>query len=402
MNLGLAASVGFIIWNVASSGWAANPGAAVGMAMVWASLLTIFIVLTDLIRSVAQLRVVATGYLLGCFAAVIFALVTGLSSSETGSLLNDRLSVGNLNVNYLAYAISGGFAMIVLLWLTHKRTQVVRICLVLAGLALVIGVLLTGTRGALLSLLLVILWLGICSAFRRPSLRSLLIVVIVVTLSTVTGIIDKISLVFEAGSRATGDWSGRLLVWPVAREVWVEHPFLGVGAGGFSLINSYQVRAHNSILEVGANLGIVGVLLFIAIIGSSLLGSTRHMSHRTRAILVGSFIAAAAPAYISGAWETAPAAWIGIAIFSRVSVVEAREDAGLRNCGRGDPSMLPVIFPDLARLYPSGPSRASTGQSGVRTLFGDSASSRTMRVSPHVIRPGIPRSINTTNRTEAN
>jgi O-antigen ligase len=326
-NLGVLASFGFIIWSLASLGWAADSDGAVSATFIWASALLMFIVLADLIRSTLQLRVVATGYLLGCFGAVVFAFITKLSSADSGSLLNDRIGVGNLNVNYLAYAISAGFATIVLLWLTQKRTLRVRLSLSLAAVALVIGVLLTDTRGALLSLFLVIFWLGICATFRKPSIRLLFAVLSLAVLSTITGIIDKMSLVFETGSRATGDWSGRLLVWPVARDLWAENPFLGVGAGGFSSINPYQIRAHNTVLEIGSNLGIVGVLLFVTIIWSSLVASTRMMGNRVRAILLGSFIAAAAPAYLSGAWETAPAAWIAIAIFSRIAVLEAGENS---------------------------------------------------------------------------
>lgn len=55
-------------------------------------------------------------------------------------------------------------------------------------------------------------------------------------------------------------------LWEVALEVWRAHPFVGAGPGSFAELNPYAVdpdlaAAHSSLLQVGSELGLVGVVL---------------------------------------------------------------------------------------------------------------------------------------------
>jgi len=109
--------------------------------------------------------------------------------------------------------------------------------------------------------------------------------------------------------RPTGDWSGRLVVWPLAREWWLDHFILGSGVSTFAGANPMKIGAHDLVLEIGAGLGLVGVLLFLCFLFFSVF--------RQPPLLVGSLIAVTAASYITGHWELAPAAWVLLAIFAR-------------------------------------------------------------------------------------
>jgi O-antigen ligase len=164
-------------------------------------------------------------------------------------------------------------------------------------------------------------WVIVSFVFRRPPLVAAVVALLLVAFSIVTGIADQASLALESGVRATGDWSGRLIIWPWAREVWAMDPWVGVGAGGFREINAYGVLAHNIILQTGTGLGIIGVALIVALIWSALAWKRTSWKQPKRALLVGAFLLASAPAYLSGVWETAPASWMVMAIFARLGVL---------------------------------------------------------------------------------
>lgn len=307
---------------VASSMWSRFPDASVGAARNYAVVVVIFIAARHVIQTLKQLRTVAVGYLVGC--AVLVYRVWSENAKQVSELEGGRLDLAGLNVNYAGYAFVAGFAMIALLWGTKRRTPGARLWLAAAGASIVLGIVLSDTRGALIGLGLMVAWLLMCLAAKTPPLRLLVGGVIVAAVAITTGAVDQASLAFEnVFGRATGDWSGRLIIWPVARDFWVsgDNFWIGSGAGTFQFSNYYQIGAHNFILELGTGMGIVGVLIYIAVLWTSLGRRSTGADPRGK-ILVGCFMAASALSYLTGFWDHAPAAWIGVAVFSRLGLLD--------------------------------------------------------------------------------
>lgn len=282
----------------------------------------VFLVARDAISTVRQGRAVAKGFVFGCLVAVLL-LVTRTEDTS------GRYTVGDLNANYLAYSIATAFALVFFLVVTGSPTKLSRTAYAISFSVLVVGVLLTGTRGALVGLALLVGWLIFCLAFRNPSVWIAVSVFAVAAIVILTGISDRASLVLEGGSRATGDWSGRLLLWPEARTILLDNLLFGVGAGNFQVRSWFGVGAHNFILEIGTGTGIIGIGLFMLALWSILFRDSRFMPRRKRAVLIGGFIAAVAPAYLTGAWETTPAAWFALAIVSRMSQMGNEDTHGV-------------------------------------------------------------------------
>jgi O-antigen ligase len=77
----------------------------------------------------------------------------------------------------------------------------------------------------------------------------------------------------------------RLVRWQAALRMLAEHPVLGVGPGGFrreyvdvsrmAELDQPSPVAHSMYLEVAAELGVVGLLLFVGIITVALVSSQR-------------------------------------------------------------------------------------------------------------------------------
>lgn len=317
MDAPVILAVLFALWAWLSLLWSPTQEFSHATAVLWSQVLVIFIAAYDLIKSRSQLRMVAAGFITGAVFTVAKNLYFGPDITETIAA-GGRAVLGNANVNYVAYALTTALALVALLWVTRTHTKTSILILAATAAVLVAGVISSDTRAAQLGAGCLLAWIMFCLLTRRRPVKLVVFALMVSAFCIVTGVADQASLAYESGMRVTGDWSGRLIIWPIAREMWADNPLTGVGAGAFIMISGLGVGAHNVILQTGTGLGAVGVGLFIGLIWTAL-------ARNRQPLLAGAFLAASAPIYLSGMWETAPAAWIVIAIFSRLSVLNADE-----------------------------------------------------------------------------
>ncbi|MGH3863635.1 MAG: O-antigen ligase family protein [Actinokineospora sp.] len=153
----------------------------------------------------------------------------------------------------------------------------VRVVAVLAGATLVAGAMATLSRGGFLALTAAIAWL----LLRRVlPLRVFIGALAVVALIGVTAL----SFAGPALDRALGEKSfiagsnvnARELRWQAAARMLAENPVLGVGPGGFrgdyaaashnAEVGEQTPVAHNMYLEVAAELGLPGFVLFLCLL----------------------------------------------------------------------------------------------------------------------------------------
>ena len=310
----------------ASTQWSTHPDASWVAARDYAAMAIIFIATRDAVRTIQQMRVIAYGYVVGC-AALVYT-VWDQSRTQGAALDGGRLDLGTtLNINYAGYAFVGGFAMVALLWGTHRRTPLRSLGLIACAAMIVLGIFLSDTRGALVGLGIMAAWILVCWLVKRPPMTLLVTGLILFAAAIATGFADQASLAYETAlGRATGDWSGRLIIWPIARQLWGENFLLGTGAATFRLSNSLGIGAHDLILELGTGIGIVGVLIYVAILWTALGKRAAGTDPRAK-ILIGCFLAASAASYLTGHWELAPASWIGVALFSRLGLLDTDPEA---------------------------------------------------------------------------
>lgn len=175
------------------------------------------------------------------------------------------------------------------------------------------GILLTGSRGALLSLGFVILawpWLA-GPRFRRLALGA--VVAVVLTPLLLPGVASRLATVAELQPGTVPDQSisERVGLQRIAADVFLTHPLVGVGPGNFSVVfdeHRSAARAlsipalepHNLYLQIGAEQGVVGLagwavfyLGAIVLAGRSLRGAgeTRVLAAGAVAGLVGYAVA---------------------------------------------------------------------------------------------------------------
>lgn len=313
MDAPVILAVLFALWAWLSLLWSPAQDFTHATAVHWTQVLVIFISAYDLIKSRAQLRLVAAGFVIGAVFTVAKNLYFGPDITEMVAP-GGRAVLGNANVNYVAYALTAALALVVVLWVTRTHTKASVLILTSIVTVLFAGVIASDTRAAQLGAGCLIAWLLLCIVTRRQPLKLVVFAVLISAFFIVTGVADQASLAYESGARVTGDWSGRLIIWPLAREMWADNPLSGMGAGSFIVTSGLGVGAHNIILQTGAGLGVIGVGLLVSLIWAAL-------ARCRQPLLTGGFLAASAPIYLSGMWETAPAAWLSLAVFARLSVL---------------------------------------------------------------------------------
>jgi len=222
------------------------------------------------------------GLLNGIFTFILVFQKYGMAYGLTGfgMIATDELSLGGAN-----FAISIGFGRRIgltiicglCLLLTQQRGKfknMVAMTLPFLGILL----LLSGARGPIISFIMVILLLLIIIKKKRNK-RSVLIMgstclILLLLLLPFFGDSETRDKIFNRFMHMGSDKNvlGRFALYRSAIELFSRHSLIGVGVGGYSQIVSLDVRLypHNIFLEIMAELGIVGISIFILILFSNI------------------------------------------------------------------------------------------------------------------------------------
>ncbi|HMO87206.1 MAG TPA: O-antigen ligase family protein, partial [Lacipirellulaceae bacterium] len=160
-----------------------------------------------------------------------------------------------------------------------------------ALMAMLGGILITQSRGGLLALGAAVLVLGIRS--RNPLAfltKTLAIGATVLLLMLPTGSLDRYASIPQYQSDESA--MTRVAIWKAGLRMVGDHPLTGVGAGTFELVygkhyidrqNAGNVwrAAHSSYIQAAAELGIVGLLIWLALPLSGFLTVSR-LQHALR------------------------------------------------------------------------------------------------------------------------
>ncbi len=186
-----------------------------------------------------------------------------------------------------------GLALGLLLGL--KMTRDKKLLLGIASVLMGISIILTGSRGGMLSFLAVIGFVAITSAFNNNDVSAVndssAPRKIKWRTTGITGVFALVLVIFGmvfllggdgsafrgVGLQNTSDdvTSGRSRFWGVAAKIFLDHPFIGAGLDAFGVAftkydtsnGAFRVeQAHNDYLQILADAGIVGFLCVVAFI----------------------------------------------------------------------------------------------------------------------------------------
>lgn len=266
----------FILWGILSAAWAVSPEMVFQRLPMALSLFALYLVAVSFRPSRSELYRICLLIVVGGAMAAAAGYLFGVEDAERGRLvLGDR----DTNPNSLGAALIIPFAL-ALAGAVGSRGAVQRAMAVgLVGL-IGVGIFISASRAALLALIVTILVF-----LYRVKLRWQILAPAVV-LSALAGMMPdtfyrRIGIVLT-GEDATG--AGRTEIWKTGLKTLEEFGLFGAGLDNFLEAWDRTVAygpldwaraAHNVYLKVWVELGILGLVLLLAALGSHLLAVHR-------------------------------------------------------------------------------------------------------------------------------
>ncbi len=281
--------LGLVIWSALSVPFALNQGVAFQFWINFVRTVVMTLVIASSIRNGRDLSRLMFVY---CGATVLYTGVV-LSRFQLGS--GDTWRLGRLfyyDANDMATLIATAMPL-ALYFLLGQRRPIVR-GLAVVGLAiLAVGLIRSGSRGGFIALLAVALFvlLGFTTVSARARLMGLVAILAVVFAAASDRYWQQIQTIFnpQQDYNLTSN-EGRIKVWKRGLAYMIDSPVLGVGGQNFAVAEGtisplarLQQRgrgvrwgaAHNTFIQVGAELGVPGLLLFIGLIATAFMSLRR-------------------------------------------------------------------------------------------------------------------------------
>jgi putative inorganic carbon (HCO3(-)) transporter len=268
----------FIVWGLVSAMWAMDTQKLFTALLLLLQSMALYILVINLVNSVKRIQITLAIIVI---VSLALALLT-ISRVLSGELVEGRpdlgqISVGDLNAQAI-YFLPGATLLMVLF--SHKAQLAQKVFLLPALSLIVMAILAISSRGAIISLA-VVLMLGMTIDHKlwQVALPILLVVGVAILFLPHT-FVDRFDSLVTFSDRG----GGRVDIWLVAWRIIRAHPVPGVGLDNFGkAFDRYLPEtpgivsdigpgrgSHNIFLNVQGELGVIGFVLFIVFIGMTL------------------------------------------------------------------------------------------------------------------------------------
>lgn len=272
----------WVLWSALSYFWSISPAATTERINTYVQLLLMVWMIWQNASTPGRKAALLAAYVLG----------TCVSSGDTiqnylrGNTIEKQIDVdgrpieqietryvaSGFNANDLGMMIALSLPMTCYL-LTQRRKAWLSVLLWLQIPLAVIGILLTGSRGALITT-------GVAFLIFPFSLRYLpgwqkyfsLVLLVAMVVSAVWWVPQPVLERFTTikSELEGGTLTNRTFIWAAGLQVFRDHPFLGVGSGAFgqSVLNQLDIPyvAHNTFLSVLVETGMAGAAIFLTLL----------------------------------------------------------------------------------------------------------------------------------------
>ncbi len=231
------------------------------------SIAIMFLFLIYSINTYSELRKVIWASILGVLALAIFSIVSGQTGRLSSTSTYDPNDIALMYVLFIPIAY----------FFMNQVQGLRKLFLFCALLILLYALIQTGSRGGFLGLMTISILI-----FFKDHNRSFVQKVIVLGILAIGFIQFSPGSYWERMESITDQQAynytaedGRIEVWKKGIGLMLQNPITGVGAGAFNIAygNVYGggpggfkwSAAHNSFLQIGTEIGVFGLILFIAI-----------------------------------------------------------------------------------------------------------------------------------------
>jgi len=231
-----------------------------------------FLVLVYAVNNFKELQKVVWTFIAGAFFLAFFTITMGVSHSGR------MTASGTYDPNDIAMLFA--IALPIVYFFMSSRKGVAKVVLFGTLLILLFALILTVSRGGFIGLLVVALLILFKDKYR--SWMRKLAVLAVLTLAFVQfapdAYWDRMKTIMSEDDYNVTSESGRKQLWLRGLGLMLDNPVTGVGAGAFMTGLGYSygdeggkwLTAHNAFVQIGAELGVGGLALFIMLILTSI------------------------------------------------------------------------------------------------------------------------------------
>lgn len=266
-----------VVWMGLTVYWSLDPGRSFSGFVTYTQLFVMLLVLWELMDSQERIDVALQTYVIGSFVAIGGMLVNFLNEEPSEAT---RYGWSGVGVGGAALVLALGIPAAIHLAAgpgAVNRSLIVRLVNYAFIPAAVFGMVLTGTRSAVLAsiptLIFLIASVGRGGASRQLATASALLVTVALivsfapapSLERIASTSDELAAVSNESPAGTG-FNGRFEIWRESANAFVTRPLTGVGLNANRAAIETGKVAHNTPLSVLVELGLVGFALFSMIL----------------------------------------------------------------------------------------------------------------------------------------
>ena len=265
----------FVGWALISATWAEYPGAAIETFTRYLPNVFLFLIVFAAVRTRDQLLWVVGAFVVGAFLSGVYGLLVPPPTQDLG-----RLAGAGGDPNETAAAMVAGLALATALAVALRGKPLARMACVVAAVICMLALFLTSSRGGLVALGVALIAAVLLGGRRRGTMLVAALGAVLVTVFYFATIAPE--SVRERVTHPQGG-TGRVDIWKVGWRMVQHNPIEGVGSGNFQTSSIHYLLApgklvrddfivdtpkvaHNTYLQILAELGIVGFIAFITIL----------------------------------------------------------------------------------------------------------------------------------------
>lgn len=329
----------FIMWAALSFYWSIDQQLTIDKLLSFIQLCAMVCFIWIFAPKVKDLDRLMLAFVLGGLLSCLLTVYNFIFNSD---VFNEtyRYSANNFNPNHLGIIIA--LSIVMSMQIEPKNVIMKLINFIYKPLA-IFTVIITGSRTAAVIMASTMLMMFLLSNKKRFGQRILLVIILLISASIFFRYIPTLTLdrIFSTGIEITqGDLNGRLEIWSAAFQVFKDNSIIGVGFGAFDVsvvaITTDIIAAHNSFISVLVELGLIGLIIFIALLLLLIIYifGIDTMYKKTMGILLLGWCLASS----TGSWEHRKVTWFIFALIIGM-YHKQQEDISLNSTRKSDLNM---------------------------------------------------------------
>lgn len=271
--------------------------------------IVVFLAARFFVTNKSRVALVVLFALLGAF----FGMQLIDEKLNSWGVVESRQGIDGINENYSAYVLAGALYLFVVVtyigWLNRSK-----LLLFVVATYLIYGVSLLGTRGALISMVILLMLYLVFDKLPRSIYVYGVTGVYAVTLLFSFGAFNVFVSVLELFARGGQVFSGRDDIWTVAYGLVWDSAFLGIGVGSFMVVNPIEVPVHNIFLALMLDVGLLGFVLYVIMLFLTFKPIFSNNKTRKQIFVFSAYSLYWLPIAATGEYLLSPFSWALLAI----------------------------------------------------------------------------------------